>query len=67
MKFLPTMAMLTIVAGLAGSAAAQMPFPFGGPPQPALRLQARARVVPVQRGGRPTGTPLVLQRLVNDR
>ena len=34
MKFLPTMAMVTIVAGLAGSAAAQMPFPFGGPPAP---------------------------------
>ena len=32
MKFLPTMAMLTIVAALAGSAAAQMPLPFGGTP-----------------------------------
>ena len=28
------MAMLIVVAGLAGSAAAQMPFPFGGPPSP---------------------------------
>jgi hypothetical protein len=28
------MAILVLVAGLAGSAAAQMPFPFGGPPLP---------------------------------
>ena len=34
MKFLPTMAMLAMVAGLSGSAAAQMPFPFGGQPTP---------------------------------
>ena len=34
MKFLTTMAALTVVAGLAGSAAAQMPFPFGGTPMP---------------------------------
>lgn len=34
MKVLPTMAMLIVAAGLAGSAAAQMPFPFGGPQQP---------------------------------
>jgi hypothetical protein len=31
MKLLPTMTMLAIVAGLAGPASAQMPFPFGGP------------------------------------
>ena len=31
MKFLATMAMLTIIAGLAGPASAQMPLPFGGP------------------------------------
>jgi hypothetical protein len=34
MRLLPTIAALTIVAGLAGSAAAQMPFPFGGTPMP---------------------------------
>jgi hypothetical protein len=34
MKFLPSMAILVLVAGLQGSAAAQMPFPFGGPPLP---------------------------------
>ena len=34
MKLLPTMAMLTVVAGLAGSAVAQMPLPFGGTPMP---------------------------------
>ena len=30
MKFLPSMAMLVLVAGLSGTAAAQLPFPFGG-------------------------------------
>jgi hypothetical protein len=34
MKFLTTMAVLAVVAGLAGSAAAQMPLPFGGTPMP---------------------------------
>jgi hypothetical protein len=34
MKFLPSMAMLVLVAGLSGAAVAQMPFPFGGQPQP---------------------------------
>ena len=34
MKFLPTMAILALAAGLSGSAAAQMPFPFGGPQVP---------------------------------
>jgi hypothetical protein len=34
MKFLPSMAALAVTAGLAGSAAAQMPFPFGGPQMP---------------------------------
>jgi hypothetical protein len=35
MKLLPTMAMLTVVAGLAGAAAAQVPLPFGTPiPEP---------------------------------
>jgi hypothetical protein len=34
MKFLPTMAMLAFVAVVSGPAAAQMPFPFGGPPVP---------------------------------
>ncbi len=34
MKILTTMATLTLVAGLAGSAAAQMPLPFGGTPMP---------------------------------
>ena len=34
MRLLPTMAMLALAAGLSGSAAAQMPFPFGGPPSP---------------------------------
>jgi hypothetical protein len=35
MKFLTTAAMLLMVAGLSGSASAQMPFPFGGPtPEP---------------------------------
>lgn len=34
MKILTTMAALTVVAGLAGSAAAQMPLPFGGTPMP---------------------------------
>ena len=36
MRLLATMAVLTVVAGLAGSAAAQMPFPFGGTPSPEL-------------------------------
>jgi hypothetical protein len=41
MKVLPTVAMIAMVAGLAGSAAAQMPFPFGGPqmPQPGKMAQ----------------------------
>jgi len=34
MKFLPSMAMLVLVAGLSSTAVAQMPFPFGGQPQP---------------------------------
>ena len=34
MRFLPTMAMLALAAGLSGSAVAQMPFPFGGPQMP---------------------------------
>lgn len=34
MKFLPTMAILALTAGLAAPAAAQMPFPFGGPQVP---------------------------------
>jgi len=34
MKFLPTMAILALAAGLSGSATAQMPFPFGGPQVP---------------------------------
>jgi hypothetical protein len=34
MKVLPMMAMLALAAGLSGSAAAQMPFPFGGPQMP---------------------------------
>jgi hypothetical protein len=34
MRFLPTIAMLALAAGLSGSAVAQMPFPFGGPPAP---------------------------------
>jgi hypothetical protein len=34
MKFLPSMAMLVVVAGLSGPAVAQMPFPFGGPQRP---------------------------------
>jgi hypothetical protein len=34
MKLLPTIAALAVAAGLAGSAAAQMPFPFGGPQMP---------------------------------
>ena len=34
MRLLPTLAMLALAAGLSGSAAAQMPFPFGGPPAP---------------------------------
>jgi hypothetical protein len=36
MRVLPSLAILAVVAGLAGSAAAQLPFPFGGPPQPEL-------------------------------
>ena len=34
MRLLPTLAMLAVAAGLSGSAAAQMPFPFGGPQAP---------------------------------
>ena len=34
MKILPTMAIVALAAGLSGSATAQMPFPFGGPPEP---------------------------------
>src|SRR5262245_51396677 len=34
MKVLPTLAMLTLAAGLAGTAWAQMPLPFGGTPTP---------------------------------
>ena len=34
MRLLPTMATLALAAGLSGSAAAQMPFPFGGPQMP---------------------------------
>ena len=34
MRLLPTMAMLALAAGLSGSAAARMPFPFGGPQVP---------------------------------
>jgi hypothetical protein len=34
MKFLPSMAMLIVVAGLSGPAVAQMPLPFGGPQRP---------------------------------
>ncbi len=36
MKFWTMMATFTVVAGLAGSAAAQMPLPFGGAPVPEL-------------------------------
>jgi len=36
MRLLSTMAMLTLAAGLAVPAAAQIPFPFGGPPAPEL-------------------------------
>jgi hypothetical protein len=41
MKFIPTIAMLALAAGLSGSAAAQMPFPFGGPPEPEPGKQAK--------------------------
>lgn len=34
MQLLSTMAVLVLTAGLAGTAAAQMPFPFGGPQVP---------------------------------
>jgi hypothetical protein len=34
MRLLPTLAVLTIAAALAGSAAAQLPLPFGGPQLP---------------------------------
>src|SRR3954471_992490 len=34
MKFLPTMVIVALAAGLSGSATAQMPFPFGGPQVP---------------------------------
>jgi hypothetical protein len=44
MKFLPSMAMLVVVAGLSGPAIAQMPFPFGGPQRP-------------ENGARPQCTP----------
>jgi hypothetical protein len=36
MRVLPTAAILAAVAGLAGAAAAQVPFPFGGPQVPEL-------------------------------
>ena len=36
MKFLPSMAIVMLVAGLSGTAVAQLPFPFGGQPQPEL-------------------------------
>jgi hypothetical protein len=41
MKFLPTMAMLALAAVASGPAAAQMPFPFGGPPAPELDKPAK--------------------------
>lgn len=34
MKFLSSLAIVAVAAGLSGSAAAQMPFPFGGPEVP---------------------------------
>lgn len=34
MKLLSSMAMLALATGLAGPASAQIPFPFGGPPEP---------------------------------
>src|SRR4029079_9824774 len=34
MRLLPTVVTLALAAGLSGSAAAQMPFPFGGPQTP---------------------------------
>jgi hypothetical protein len=34
MKFLLSLAMLVVVAGLSGAAVAQLPFPFGGPQRP---------------------------------
>jgi hypothetical protein len=34
MRIVPTIATLALTAGLAGAAAAQMPFPFGGPQMP---------------------------------
>ena len=36
MNFISSMAIFVLVAGLSGTAAAQMPFPFGGQPQPEL-------------------------------
>src|SRR5215510_15803915 len=36
MRVLPSMAILAVLIGLSGTAAAQLPFPFGGPPQPEL-------------------------------
>lgn len=36
MKYLPHLAMLMLVTGLAGSATAQLPFPLPGQPQPDL-------------------------------
>ena len=34
MMFVRSLAVVALTAGLAGAAAAQMPFPFGGPPMP---------------------------------
>ena len=45
MKFLPSAAMLVLVAGLAGAASAQIPFPFGGPPEPGKMPQCSAAYV----------------------
>jgi hypothetical protein len=36
MNFISSMAIFVLVAGLSGAAVAQMPFPFGGQPQPEL-------------------------------
>ena len=36
MKFLPSMAIFVLVAAVSGTAVAQLPFPFGGQPQPEL-------------------------------
>jgi len=45
MKYLPSMAMLTLVAGLSGPASAQIPFPFGGPPEPGKMPQCNKAYV----------------------